>query len=270
MSPTELLPFVAALFAIGAVAGVIAGLLGVGGGIVLVPAFLYCFRVLGFDSPQLMQICLATSLATIVFTSARSLHGHHGRSAVDWSVVRQWGPWVAAGALLGVLIAEGLRTSTLMVIFGIQGLLIGSYLAFGREHWRLGDRMPGAAARAAIAPVIGFLSVLMGIGGGSFAVPLMKLFGRPIHQAVGTASGFGLTIAVPSVVGFLLVGPTDGAPPLTVGAVNTPAFAVVVIATFVTTPLGVRLAHRLDPKPLRRVFAAFIFLVALKMLWDAS
>jgi uncharacterized membrane protein YfcA len=266
---TELLPFVAVLLSIGAVAGVIAGLLGVGGGIVLVPAFLYCFRALGFDSPQIMHICLATSLGTIIFTAARSLKGHHDAGAVDWAVLRQWGLPVAAGALLGVLIADGLRTTTLMMIFGVQGILVGLYLAVGRERWRLGDRMPVGLTRGVTATVIGFLSVLMGIGGGSFAVPLMKLFGRPIHQAVGTASGFGLLIAVPSVLGFLLAGPSAGAPPLTVGAVNLPAMVVVIVATFITAPLGVRLAHRLDARLLRRIFAGFIFLVALNMLWSA-
>ena len=266
----ELLPLFAVLLAVGALAGVVAGLLGVGGGIILVPGLLYCFRALGHDTPELMQICLATSLATIVITAARSLKGHHDRGAVDWSVLRAWGPPVVAGALLGVLAARELRTDTLMTIFGVQGVLIGSYLGFGREHWRAGDELPGPITRAAVAPAIGFFSVLMGIGGGSFAVPLMTLYGRPIHQAVGTASGFGLLIGVPSVLGFLLVTTAGSAPPGTVGAVNLPGFAVVVLATFVTTPLGVRLAHRLNATLLRRSFAVFLYAVAAKMLWDAQ
>jgi len=256
------------LLVIGAFAGVVAGLLGVGGGIVLVPAFFYTFTALGYDGPQLMQICLATSLATIIVTSVRSVKAHHARGAVDWDILRGWAPAIAVGAVLGMLMAAGLRSVVLQGIFGVLGLLVGLYLAFGRPHWRLGPVMPQGIARATTGPALGFLSVLMGIGGGSFGVPLMSLYGVTIHRAVATASGFGLVIAVPSVAGFLLLSPPD-APPWTIGAVNLPAFAVVIATTFVTTPLGVRLAHAMDPKPLKRVFAVFIMLMAANMLRKA-
>ena len=125
-------------------------------------------------------------------------------------------------------------------------------------------------ARAVLSPLLGFLSVLMGIGGGSFGVPLMTLYGRPIHRAVATAAGFGLIIAVPSVLGFLLVGGDGpGRPPYTVGQVNLIAFVVIVAMTLITTPIGVRLAHAMDPKPLKRVFAVFIMVMALNMLRKA-
>ena len=121
-----------------------------------------------------------------------------------------------------------------------------------------------------LSPLIGFLSVLMGIGGGSFGVPVMSLYGMPIHRAVATAAGFGVIIAVPSVIGFLLLDiPPAARPPLTVGAVNLPAFAVVIAMTLLTTPFGVRLAHAMDPKPLKRVFALFLAVVALNMLRKA-
>ena len=125
--------------------------------------------------------------------------------------------------------------------------------------------MPMGGLRAVLSPLVGFVSVLMGIGGGSFGVPLMSLYGTPIHRAVATAAGFGVLIAVPSVAGFLMT-PVTGAPPFTVGAVNLPAFAVIVTMTLVTAPWGVRLAHAMDPKPLKRVFAAFLAIVALNML----
>ena len=231
----------------------IAGLLGVGGGIVLVPAFLYAFTALGYDGPQIMQVCLATSLATIVFTSARSVRGHAAKAAVDFDVLRGWAPGIAIGAVAGVLVAGGLKTTALMLIFGVLGTFVGLYIGFGRDDWRLGDRMPKGIGRAITAPVIGFLSVLMGIGGGSFGVPLMRLYGVPIHRAVGTASGFGLVIAIPSVTGFLLSGwSAPDKPPLTFGLVNLPAFLIVIGVTMVTTTWGVRLAHAMDPKPLKR------------------
>jgi uncharacterized membrane protein YfcA len=259
------------LMVIGAVAGVLAGLWGVGGGIVLVPAFFYAFRTLGYDSPQLMQICLATSLATIAVTSVRSVLSHHRKGAVDWAILQSWGPWIAAGALLGVAVAAGLRSVTLQAIFGVVGVVIGLQLGLGRPDWRLGDTMPGGLRRLVVAPLLGFLSVLMGIGGGGFGVTVMSLYGVPIHRAVATAGGFGLSIAAPSVLGFLFVSVApEGRPPLTVGAVNLVAFAVVVAMTMITAPWGVRLAHAMDPKPLKRIFAGFIILVALNMLRKAS
>lgn len=265
--PAQLLLFTALLVAIGAFAGVVAGLLGVGGGIVLVPAFLYGFVALGYGGPNVMHVCLATSLATIVVTSVRSLKSHNRKGAVRWDILRGWGPGIAVGSLVGVLAASGLKTSALMATFGVLGTLVGLYIGFGRETWRLGDEMPKGPGRAATSGVIGFLSVLMGIGGGSFGVPLMRLYGVPIHNAVATASGFGLTIAMPSVAGFLLSGwGAEGRPPFTVGLVNIPAFLIVISATMFTAPLGVRLAHAMDPKPLKRVFAIFIMLTALNML----
>ena len=173
------------LLVIGAFAGVLAGLLGVGGGIVLVPAFFYAFSALGYDSPQLMQICLGTSLATIIVTSLRSLNAHNKKRAVEWDILRGWGLGIVIGAIVGVMVATQLRSVVLQALFGGLGICIGLYMAFGRSDWRLGDTMPKGAFRWLGSPVIGFLSVLMGIGGGSFGVPTMTLFGIPIHLSGG-------------------------------------------------------------------------------------
>lgn len=263
-----LAPLVLTLMAVGAFAGVLAGLLGVGGGIVLVPAFFYLFEGMGHGSDQLMQVCLATSLATIIVTSARSVLAHHRKGAVDWSILRAWAPGIAIGALVGVMVVAQLRTPTLQVIFGVLVFLIALYMAFGRADWRLGTQMPTGGIRAAIAPVIGFLSVLMGIGGGSFGVPLMTLHGIAIHRAVATAAGFGITIALPAAIAFLIT-PVPQAPPYTLGAVNLPAFLIVIAMTTITAPWGAALAHRLNPKPLKRIFAGFLAIVALNMLRKA-
>jgi len=266
---SQLLPMVALLAAIGAFAGLVAGLLGVGGGIILVPAFYYAFTSLGYTGPQLMQVCLATSLATIIVTSVRSVLAHHRKGAVDWPILRGWAPGIAVGAVLGVFAVAALRTPALQAIFGTLALVVALYLGLGRADWRLGPAMPTGLGRAALSPVVGFLSVLMGIGGGSFGVPLMSLFGVPIHRAVATAAGFGVVIAVPSVAGFLLT-PAADAPPYTAGSVNLPAFLVIIAMTLVTTPWGVKLAHAMDPKPLRRIFAVFLAIVALNMLRKAA
>ncbi len=261
----ELLPMILTLMAVGAFAGLLAGLLGVGGGIVLVPAYLWLFTSLGYGSDQIMQVCLATSLATIIVTSARSVLAHHRKGAVDWSILRSWAPGIMVGALIGVAAVSRLRTPTLQAIFGVMVLLIALYMAFGRKEWRLWPAMPGGVTRALWSAGIGFLSVLVGIGGGSLAVPTMTLSNVPIHRAVATAAGFGVAIALPSVAAFVLM-PLAGTPPYTLGAVNLPAFAITIAMTLMTAPLGASLAHRTDPARLKRVFAGFLALVALNML----
>jgi uncharacterized protein len=260
-----LLPMIATLLVIGAFAGVIGGLLGVGGGIVLVPAFFYAFGTLGYGGDQLMQICVATSMATIVITSLRSVSAHHRKGAVDWQVLRGWGPGLILAAAVGTYVATRVSSVTLQAVFGGLAGLAGLWMAFGRDSWRLGASMPVEPVRSALAGSVGFFSAMMGIGGGTFGVPLMTLYAMPIHRAVATASGFGVLIAVPSVIGFLLL-PIANAPPCTVGAVNLPAFLVVIGTTLLTTPMGVRLAHAMNPKPLKRAFAIFLTLVALNML----
>ncbi len=262
---STLIPMIALLLGIGVFAGVIAGMLGVGGGIVLVPAFFYMFDHLGFAGPQVMQLCVATSLATIMATSMRSVMAHNRKGAVDWAVLRQWAPFIVIGAIAGVFVAAYLKSTTLTAIFGTLAMIAGLYMAFGRDSWRVAETMPAQPARGILATLIGFFSVLMGIGGGTFGVPLMTLYNTPIHRAVATASGFGMVIAVPSVIGFLFLH-VDQAPPYTIGAINIPAFLLVVGTTYLATPWGVKLAHSMNPKPLKCAFAVFLVLVALNML----
>lgn len=270
MDISTVLGMIALVAVIGAFGGVLAGFLGVGGGIVLVPAFFYAFQSLGFDGDKLMQLCLATSLATIIVTSLRSVQSHNKKDAVDWHILRTWGPGIVVGAIIGVLAASSLRSVALQFLFGVLAMIIGLYLAFGRSNWQIGEDMPKGPLQWILSPLVGFLSVLMGIGGGSFGVPLMTLYGRPIHRAVATAAGFGVIIAVPSVIGFLFVQlPPETRPPLTIGAVNLPTFAIVIAMTLITTPIGARLAHATDPKPLKRIFGVFLLLVAFNMLRKA-
>lgn len=268
--PVLMWQLLALLVVVGAFAGILAGLLGVGGGIVLVPAYFFVFTTLGYGSNQIMQLCVATSLATIIVTSARSLYSHNKKSAVDWDILRAWAPGIMVGAVLGVMTVSRLQTVDLQVLFGGLATLVGLYMAFGKTDWRLANEMPRGWLRAAMSPVVGFLSVLMGVGGGSFGVPLMSLHNRPIHRAVATAAGFGMLIAVPSVIGFLMVPMSDELrPPFTFGLVNFAAFAVTVSMTVLTAPIGARLAHRMEPTLLRRVFAVFLLVVAANMIRKA-
>jgi uncharacterized protein len=262
---SSLLPMLAMLIVIGGFAGVIGGLLGVGGGIVLVPAFFYAFTALGYGAGDVMQVCVGTSLATIVITSLRSVAAHNKKGAVDWDILRTWAAWLVPAAILGVVVAARVPSAALQGVFGILAGAAGLWMAFGRDEARLGNVMPVEPVRGLMATAVGFCSTLMGIGGGTFGVPLMTLFGVPIHRAVATASGFGVVIAVPAVLGYLLVN-AEGAPPWTIGAVNLPAFLVVIGTTLLTTPWGVALAHKMNAKPLKRAFAVFLTLVALNML----
>ncbi len=265
MDLTLLLPMFALLIVIGAVTGIIAGLLGVGGGIVLVPAFFYAFAQLGYHSDHIMQVAIGTSAATIVVTSIRSLRAHQKKGAVDGAILRAWAPFLVLGAIGGVLTASQLKSGALQAIFGVLAGIAGLYMAFGRPQWRLGRQMPGQPVAAIMAVVLAFCSTLMGIGGGTFGVPLMTLYNQPIHRAVATASGFGILISVPSLAGFLFFSIPD-APPFTIGAVNLAAFAVIIPMTLLTTPWGVRLAHAMNPAPLKRAFAIFLVLVAANMI----
>lgn len=265
MDYVAFLPLFALLVVIGGATGVIAGLLGVGGGIVLVPAFFYAFEHLGYGSEHVMQVAIGTSAATIVVTSIRSLRAHAKKKAVDFVILRAWGPFLVAGALCGVVAASQLRSTTLQVIFGGLAGIAGLYMAFGKSEWRLGTEMPRQPVAGIMGVVLAFCSTLMGIGGGTFGVPLMTLFGQPIHRAVATASGFGILISVPSVLGFLAFSVPD-VPPYTIGAVNLVAFAIIIPMTLLTTPWGVRLAHAMNPAPLKRAFAIFLVLVAANMI----
>lgn len=254
----------------GLVAGVISGLLGVGGGVILVPTFYYAYHALGYEPDQLMQICVATSTGTIIFTSLRSVRSHAKRGAVSRDLIQGWGPFIVLGSVLGVLAATNLRSRELQMVFGVIGVCLGLYMLLGKRHWRISDRLPGRALGGVYGSIIGFLSALMGIGGGSFTVPLLTAYNVPPHHAVGTSPGFGVLISVPAFAAFMLTGwDVTGKPPLTLGYVNLPTVVLIVLSTMVTVPLGVRLAHSLSPSRLRLIFACTILLLTGNMLRKA-
>lgn len=255
------------LVVLAGIAGILSGLLGVGGGIVLVPGLFHIFSLLGYSSEQLMQICLGTSLATIVVTSARSTFLHHARGAVDWAILRRWSPGIIGGAILGVWISAQLSSEVLQVIFGVLALLIAIHLLVGDLRFRIITHLPEGAVIRTAPPVIGSVSVIMGIGGGTLSVPLMTALGTSMRRAVATASGMGILIAGPAALGFMLVNVEPAhQPPGTIGAVNLIAFACIVSIAYLSAPIGVRLAHALDPRPLKKVFGFFLLLVALNMI----
>lgn len=269
MSP-EFLWLIAGLILAGLAAGFVGGLFGIGGGVVIVPALYFVFSALGVDEDVRMHVAVGTSLSTIISTSWRSLAAHTKAGAVDFDVLKAWTPWISLGAILGAAVAGFANTEALLIVFGAGLLLIAAQLGFASPNWRMFTELPRGVARAAIAGGLGLLSALMGIGGGAIGVTVMTLCGRPIHQAVATASGFGAAIALPATIGYALAGwGRDGLPPWSLGFVSAPGFVLLAVLTALTAPLGARLAHRLPQLTLKRAFAIVLGLIALNMLREA-
>ena len=254
-----------ALLAGGLLTGFFAGLLGVGGGAITVPVLYELFRIAGVDDGVRMTICVATSLAIIIPTAIRSVRSHWKRGAVDACVIRKVGPWVVAGAIIGVFIASHAPSSFLKGVFVASTLFIAGRLAFGNGSTRDGATLPGLPWDALAGAGIGLISTLIGIGGGAYITAYMRFFGWPIHKAVGTAAGFGPLIAIPATVGFIVEGwGLPLLPPLSLGYVSLPGLIVVAPVSVLAAPLGVSVAHRLSRRTLEYVFMTFLLLVAAR------
>jgi len=255
----------------GVVGGLLAGLLGVGGGIVIVPVLYHVFGYLEIEAAIRMHLAVGTSLATIIPTSFRSVRAHQKNHAFDAILFRQWAPGIFAGVIIGAWLAALANFAALTSVFAVVALVVAIHMAFGRRDRVIAPAPPGGGGRIALTASIGALSAMMGIGGGTLSVPIMTLFNIPIHRAVGTAAGLGAVIAIPGVIGFTFGGwNVTGLPPFSLGYVNWLGFALIVPATVLAAPLGARLAHALDPRLLRGAFAFFLGMTALRMLWDVA
>ena len=192
---TQFLPFAIGLALTGAVSGVMAGLLGIGGGIIMVPAMVFAYQLLGYNPDVIMHVAVGTSLAVIIPTGMRSARAHDKRGAVDRNIVRLWAPWIVAASLLGGLMAGLYSAAALKIIFGVMALFIALNMALPVQR-RLMEALAGVPmVNRVSAAVIGYVSALMGIGGGSLTVPTLTAFGTPIHTAVGTSSALGVILA---------------------------------------------------------------------------
>lgn len=264
----SVLPLVAAMFAAGSVSGIIAGMLGVGGGIVLVPVLEWALAIAGVSSELSIKIAVATSLATIVPTGIASSRAHARRDAIDYPVVRAWAVPIVIGAIVGTLLAARLNGTVLRVVFATVAGLVAVKMLLPLDHVTLRRDLPLGWRAAWLPFLIGSISTLMGIGGGSLSVPAMTLCNQPMHRAVGTASLLGLWIAVPATLGFIAADVSQlSMPSFNVGYVNYLGFALIAPATWLAAPLGAHLAHRMSRRHLGLTFGAFLMLVALRMLW---
>ncbi|MEG3177947.1 sulfite exporter TauE/SafE family protein [Sphingomonas sp. RB3P16] len=260
-------PAILAMLAAGLFAGFAAGLFGIGGGFVVVPAMIALLPLLGGAKGEYTHVAIGTSFATIVITALRSTLSHHRRGAVDFQILRDWAPWIILGVGIGVLLAQRMTGQTLTFIFA-GGIVLMSinFLVPRLARRQVSDTMPRGLPRAAIAGGLGLFSSLLGIGGGTVAVIVMTLCGRSIHKAIATASGFGFIIAVPGTIGWILIGlGKPGLPVGSLGYVNVLGAVVITSMSILTAPLGVAAAHALPPEPLKRVFGGYLLFIAAVM-----
>ncbi len=251
---------------VGAGAGFVAGLLGVGGGLIIVPVLVFAFAAQGFAPSVLVHLAIGTSLATIVVTSIASVRTHHRHGAVQWKVFRELTPGIVIGALGGAAIANVLPGEKLRAIFGVFELLVALQMGMG---WRVSAHrnLPGAMALSGAGVVIGAISSVIGIGGGTLTVPYLSWCNVGLRQAIATSAATGFPIAMAGAMGFVATGwDVPLLPPLSGGYVYWPAFAAISAVSLLFAPLGAKLTHRLPVVVLRRVFAVLLAILGVRML----
>lgn len=256
------------LLIVGAVAGTLAGLLGVGGGIVIVPLLAVFFSYQGVNIDVLMHVAIGTSLATIVITSLSSIYAHQQHGAIDWSVFKIISIGVFTGGLLGALIANFISGEYLKFTFSIFLLLISIQMFFGSQI-KAGGQLPKPMGMVLAGTIIGSISSVMGIGGGSMSVPFLTWCNVNIRKAIATSSAIGFPIAVSGTLGFIVLGlAVPNRPELSIGYINLPAFISIVISSVMFAPLGAKMAHRISTVYLKRLFAVFLLMVAIRMFFS--
>ena len=264
---TSNIPTFLALLATGVFAGILAGLLGVGGGIVIVPVLFFLFQSFGVSPESAMVVATATSLATIVPTSISSIRSHHQKGNVDFDLLKRWSVFILIGVLVGSWLVTRVDGTWLTGLFGVIATLSALNMLFRTGASALFQQLPGKAGQTVMGTSIGFFSSMVGIGGGTISVPLLTLYNYPAHKAVGTAAAIGLIISLPGALTMLLLGgtPTD-APAGTFGLVNLIGFICIVPLTVLFAPVGASLAAKLDAAMLKKIFAIVLLITGVRML----
>ena len=270
----EIFGLIVLLITAGAVAGLTAGLFGNGGGFAVVPALVLLFTILDIESENLIFVAVGTSLACIIFSSARALISHNKKGAVDFSVLKEWAPWLVVGVVIGIFIASYSQAEELYLIFAWGVLFYGIYFLFPKilAQTAMKQRdMPVGFARAGLVSFLGGFSALLGIAGGTITVITMSICKRPIYQAVATASGVGLIIGLVGALGFLVLGFNKTDLPFgSLGFINIPAVLIISLVSILTAPIGVEWAHNLEENKLKRLFGLYLLFVSSGMFWKAS
>jgi uncharacterized membrane protein YfcA len=261
----ELLWLLCALLAGGFVSGMLAGLFGVGGGGIMVSVLYELFRTVGVPDEIRMHLAVGTSLAIIIPTGFRSFRSHQKRGAVNMDIMWHLGPSVVAGVLAGVFISKVANAETLKIVFAASMTLMAVKLLAGTDRWQLGIHLPPHPVGVLAGVFIGVISTLIGIGGGVYVSSYMTLYGRSLHHAVATSSGFGPIIAVPAMLGYMWAGwHSNGLPPGSLGYVSGVGALLVMPVSVLAAPVGVRLAHGISRRTLEIAFAGFLILMAVR------
>ena len=266
ISNAELINLLLVLAVAAAVAGFMAGLLGVGGGIVMVPALYYAFTVLDFDIVTRMHLSVGTSLAIIIPTSIISTMTHKEYDAVDFKMVKSFGIFILAGVIFGTFLAVNLKTPALVLFFSIFALMVGLFFIFLREKLVDNPKKISAVVKNISGIIIGFISVPLGIGGGSLMVPFMRTFGYDIRKSIGTAAAVGFLIAITGTITMITGGKIidNVNTPYSIGYINLLGFAVFVPVTMVMARIGAKVVHKIDKKLLSKIFGIFLILVSMR------
>lgn len=252
---------------LGTAAGVLAGLFGIGGGLVIVPVLALLFASHGFPGELVMIMAVATSLATIVFTSIASVMAHHRLNAVLWDKVRTMAPGIMAGTAVGTVVADHIAGDALRIFFIVYLIVVGVQMALQLTP-KPGQEPPSKTLDSSVAVVIGLLSSLLGIGGGTLIVPFLVYFQTPMRNAVAISSACGLPIAVVGTIGYALLGQhAQHLPEWSLGYIYLPSFLGIVLTSIYTAPVGAKLAHRLPAAKLKRYFSLLLFVMAAKLIW---
>ncbi|MDG2107441.1 MAG: sulfite exporter TauE/SafE family protein [Woeseiaceae bacterium] len=258
------------MLATGCVAGILAGLFGIGGGIVIVPVLEMTLGFVGVDPAIRMHVAVATSLAIIVPTSISSARTHHQLQAVDFEIVKRWAPFVLLGALSGAWIAAQVHSHVLAIIFAVVALATALKMIFFPKVRNLTDDVPRDSLLSVVPISIGCLSSMIGIGGGTFSVMTLTLFNQPIHRAIGTAALLGLVISLPGTIGFIIAGWNDvRVPDMNLGYVSLIGFALISPATILTTSFGAKIAHSFSENRLTILFGVFLMVAAVRLFYCA-
>lgn len=251
----------------GVFAGILAGLLGVGGGIVIVPVLYFVFQQMGVSASSAMAIATATSLLTIIPTSLSSIRAHHRKGNIDWSLIKRWSPFMLTGVIVGSLLVTKINGQVFAALFGIIAVLVSFNMMFRASAPPVAQSLPSTLGQCTTASVIGFFSVMIGIGGGTLGVPTLTAFNVAAHRAVGTAAAFGLLIALPGATTMLLTSQTPAdAPEGTWRLVNWLGFVCIVPLTVVFAPIGANLGAKLNPTKLKQIFALILAITGVRML----
>ena len=264
--PQENLIFLGILIiSIGLLAGFLAGFFGIGGGVVVVPALYYLFTLAEIDENFRMHLAVGTSLANIIPISIISAFNHAKRKSVDFDLLKVISISVCIGVAFGSVIVSLLQGSSLMLIYSSILFLVALQFFFWKASWKLSDNFPTGFIKHIYGSSIGFLSVLIGVGGGSISVPILKMYNFPIHKAIGTGAAIGTLVAIPGTIGFIFAGINNGSNlPLSLGYVNFLGLLMITPMTMLATPFGVKFAHHLSKKKLNLVFASFILIMSIK------